>query len=102
VRLNEWKGTVAAVKVNGEQAGIIGWPPYELDVTGNIGSGSNEITVEVYGSLKNLLGPHHDNPRSWRVSPGEFGDGPENQPPGIDYDIIGYGLMEDFELVRQY
>ncbi|WP_310684826.1 hypothetical protein [Aliifodinibius sp. S!AR15-10] len=101
LRLNDWKGTVAAVKVNGEQAGVIGWPPYELEVTEALQEGGNKITVDVYGSLRNLLGPHHESPRHWRVSPGEFGDGPEHQPPGREYDIIGYGLMEDFDLVQQ-
>ena len=32
VRFKEWNGTTAEVHVNGEKAGQICWPPYELNV----------------------------------------------------------------------
>ena len=78
---------------------IIGWQPFELDISGFIKSGENEITVTVYGTLKNLLGPHHFGAVHGRAWPDMFQQGPENQPPGDEYDYIGYGLFEDFSVV---
>lgn len=101
IRLNEWKGTAATVHVNGEKAGTIGWPPYELDITGSLQKGKNNITVNIIGSLKNTLGPHHNNPDRWIASPWMFREAPKTQPAGMEYDVIGYGLMKDFELVRK-
>lgn len=60
VKLGAWLGTVAEVQVNKEHAGIIAWHPYSLDISDKVGNGENEISVVVYGSLKNLLGPHHN------------------------------------------
>ena len=100
VKLNEWNGTMVRVKVNGEQEGIIGWPPYELDITQWIEEGENEVTIEVVGSLKNLLGPHHGDIREGLVSPWSFFYAPEHQPAGSSYDLHDYGLFEDFEVVR--
>jgi hypothetical protein len=100
IRLGKWLGTVAEVRVNGEPAGIVGWPPYELEVTKYLRSGPNAIEVLVYGSLKNLLGPHLH-----KYNPGLVGSwlwryAPEHTPPGSTYDLIGYGLFEDFQLLE--
>jgi len=100
VRLPEWLGTVAEVRVNGQSAGIIGWKPYELEVTNLLQKGSNDVEVIVYGSLKNLLGPHHSQEEPGFVTPGSFG-GPRTQPQGLDYNTLGYGLREPFDLLRQ-
>ncbi len=50
---------VAAVSVNGLPAGKIMWKPYSLDISRFVRAGSNEISVTLTGSLRNLLGPHH-------------------------------------------
>ena len=99
VRLGRWSGTVAQVQVNGEPAGVIGWQPYELDITGLVKDGANRVEVRVCGSNKNLLGPHHGNPKPGMVGPGQFRIAPPHMPPGSAYDLIGYGLVEDFTLV---
>jgi len=97
--LGSWHGTVAGVKVNGKEAGVIYHQPYELDVTDMIGEGENIITVNVVGSLKNLLGPHHNVTMRGIVTPWSFKFAPEVQPPGEEYDVLDYGLMEDFKLL---
>ncbi|RLD97159.1 MAG: hypothetical protein DRJ13_12680, partial [Bacteroidetes bacterium] len=79
-------------------AGIIGWPPYELEITNNIVEGKNEISVIVYGSLKNLLGPHHNVRDRGIVTPWSFKYAPEKQPAGLDYDLDGYGLLDEFQV----
>ncbi len=101
VKLGEWIGTVAEVKINGRSAGIIGWKPYELDVTGALQEGTNRVEVIVVGSLKNLLGPLHTPWQRGIVTIGDFQQGPEVQPAGTDYDTFDYGLMADFELVSE-
>ena len=99
VRMGEWMGTVAEVKINGESAGIIGWKPYELDVTSALQAGTNRVEVVVVGSLKNLLGPLHTPWQRGIVTIGDFQQGPEVQPKGVDYDTLDYGLMDGFDLV---
>ena len=100
VRLNKWHGSVAEVFVNGQSAGIIGWQPYELDITEWLKTGENEIEVSVTGSLKNLLGPHHNNPNVGLVTPWSFFFAPDHQPTGDQYHQLDYGLFEDFQIIR--
>lgn len=99
VRLNDWNGTVAEVVVNGDSSGIIGWKPYELDITKQLKDGENQVEVIVTGSLKNLMGPHHFNPEPGFVTPWSFFKALAHQPTGSEYDLIDYGLFEDFEIV---
>jgi hypothetical protein len=96
VKLTDWNGSVAGVKVNGEDAGIIAWPPFELDVTDEVIKGDNEITVLVYGTLKNLLGPHHAGHIEGSAWPASFEEAPAHLPPGRKYDQLDYGLFQDF------
>lgn len=100
IRLNEWSGTLTEVRINDEKAGIIAWPPYELDITGAVVDGKNEIEVKVYGSLKNLLGPHHNDPVSGVVTPWSFFYAPLDQPPGAEYDLFDYGLFKDYSIIE--
>ncbi len=97
VELDDWKGTVAEVIVNGEPAGIIGFPPYRADVTEFIRQGANKIDIRVIGSLKNLLGPHHNNPPVGLASPGNWRN-VKDYPPGKDYQMLDYGLFGDIVL----
>lgn len=98
IHLGEWQGSVASIRVNGEKAGIIGWQPYELDITEYLGQGDNHIEVVVYATPRNLLGPHHNHPRRGIATPWSWNYAPIQQPPGNDYTFVPYGLMEDFEL----
>jgi hypothetical protein len=98
VQLGKWLGTVAEVRVNGKPAGVIGWKPYELDVTASVQDGRNEIEVRVCGSLKNLLGPHHGKTTPGMMTPFDWRHYPPHTPPGKDYDFYGYGLFEDFQV----
>ena len=99
VQLGEWKGTVAAVKVNGIPAGIIISEPNSLNITKYLKKGVNRIEVGVVGSLKNLLGPHHNSPSPGMVGPGHWGN-VKSYPSGKDYETYDYGLMEDFYIYK--
>jgi hypothetical protein len=99
VSLDNWKGTIAEVTVNGEQAAVIAFPPYQSNVTQLIKPGINKIDVKVIGSLKNLLGPHFNNPAPGLVSPWHFRN-VKSYPAGKDYQLLDYGLMSDFQVFR--
>jgi hypothetical protein len=95
----KWNGTMAEVKVNGQDAPIIAFPPYHSDITGLLKPGLNNVEITVIGSLKNLLGPHHNNPKPGFVSPWIW-RGVKIHPSGKDYQMLDYGLFEDFKLVK--
>ena len=99
VSLGKWNGIVAEVRVNDQSATLIAFPPYVSDITGLIKPGINKIDVKVIGSLKNLLGPHHNNLKPGLASPGSWRN-VKSYPSGADYQMIDYGLMEDFSLLR--
>ena len=93
-----WYGTTAKVVVNGNDAGFVVSAPWRVDVTQFIRQGTNEVSVQVYGTPKNLLGPHHAGQLRGSAWPGSFQQGPGHQPPGSAYDVVGCGLFEPFEL----
>jgi hypothetical protein len=99
IKLGKWNGMVAAVTVNGREAGIIFNNPWELDVTGLISPGANVVEVKIIGSLKNLLGPHHNVDLQGLVTPWSFKYAPPVQPAGEAYDLLDYGLFDDFTLL---
>jgi hypothetical protein len=94
-----WKGTIAEISVNGKPAGLIAFPPYRLDISQSIKKGINKIDIKIIGSLKNLLGPHHNNPAPGLASPGHWKN-IRSYPSGSEYQLLDYGLMDDFTLYR--
>jgi hypothetical protein len=99
VALNSWLGSVAEVKVNGKRAGWITAPPFECDITRQLRKGENALEVVVIGTLKNTLGPHHENRAPGSAWPSQFQKGPETGPPAGDrYYTLPYGLFEPFQL----
>jgi hypothetical protein len=100
VKLNDWNGSVSEVLVNGKTAGLIAWQPNELDVTGLIKNGDNEIVVKITGSLKNTFGFfYHDN-NSWIHGPHSWNRAPKKISPASDYFLMDYGMFASFELVQ--
>src|SRR5690606_40291995 len=100
VQLDQWKGSVAAVRVNGVEVGIIISEPNTLDITSHIRTGKNHIEVVVIGTLKNLLGPFHGAPAKGIAGPGFWKA--DTYPPGSQYETFGYGMMTDFSIRNQY
>jgi hypothetical protein len=99
VWLPNWYGSVARVTVNGKPAGYIDAPPWECEVTRLLRRGENAVEVTVVGTLKNLLGPHHNNPGLGAAWPAAFRSAPDyGPPPGERYSTVAYGLFEPFAL----
>ncbi|MCJ7680153.1 MAG: hypothetical protein MUP70_05460, partial [Candidatus Aminicenantes bacterium] len=102
VLLGDFSGAAAEVLVNGVSAGFIAFNPMELDITKNLKQGVNRVSVVIYGTLKNTLGPHHNNPLPGTAWPSNFQRGAEGgRPPGKEYSFLDYGLMGDFQLVHR-
>jgi hypothetical protein len=99
IALGDWKGTIAEVRVNGQPSGVIGFPPYQAEITGMIKPGINKVDIEIIGSNRNLLGPHHNKPAEGISSPGMWRN-IKTYPAGKDYRMFDYGLMEDFVLLN--
>jgi hypothetical protein len=99
VRLNDWKGTIAEVSVNGKMSAPVAFPPFESDITTLVKPGKNLVEIKVIGSLKNLLGPHFNNPAPGLVGPWHFRN-VKSYPAGKDYQLLDYGLMGDFQVFR--
>jgi len=59
VEVPEWAGSVIHVQWNGRECGVIAYPPSRLEWMEESRAGAHELTLEVVGNLKNLLGPHH-------------------------------------------
>jgi len=59
IRFDNFQATVAKIRLNNKEAGLIYLPPYELEVTKLLKSGKNLIEIELTNTLRNLLGPHH-------------------------------------------
>ena len=101
VQLGKWHGSVARVLVNNKQVGIIGWAPWNCDITSALKQGENKVEVVVIGTLKNTLGPHHSGTKRGSAWPAMFQAGPDQgPPPGKNYDTIDYGLFEPFQLLK--
>jgi hypothetical protein len=99
VALTNWYGSVAKVRVNGYAVGYITAPPWQCDVTKALKPGANTVEVEVIGTLKNTLGPHHGNPALGSAWPADFQKGPNPGPPaGNSYSTVGYGMFQPFTL----
>ncbi|MBA7568303.1 hypothetical protein ES708_10024 [subsurface metagenome] len=97
IELPEWNGTVAEVLVNRKSVGVIQSQPYTKKI--KLEAGNNEVSVVVYGSLKNVFGPHHVIAKGF-MRPPAFRTGKDIMPKGTDYDLLVYGLMEDFKIFR--
>jgi hypothetical protein len=70
--LEGFSGIACKVCVNGREAAVLGWKPYEADITPYLQEGSNEIKIVVMNSLQNLLGPHSPLKPDKVVTPGSF------------------------------
>ncbi len=99
LQMGQWNGTLAQVFVNDQRAGIVLGQSDELELTPFLQEGTNKVEVRVFGSLKNLYGPHYSHekgimgPWSW--------SGVKEQQPGSQYDVLDYGLMEPYTIVEK-
>lgn len=78
--LGEHASTALRILLNGEEAGVLGWEPYELELEG-LRTGENELGIELVGSRRNALGPFFlSNPHPLRFGANRV---PRIRPPRI-------------------
>ncbi|RPJ00756.1 MAG: hypothetical protein EHM31_07365 [Candidatus Aminicenantes bacterium] len=101
LRLGAWLGATAEVFVGEKRVGTAAFPPYECDLAGALAAGPNEVSVVIYGTLRNTLGPLHNDLPLGRAWPGSFQQGAKGGlPPGSEYSSVGYGLFDDFKIMK--
>lgn len=100
IKLNKWNGILAEVFVNDQKAGIISYPPYELNISKFLREGKNTISVKVIGSLKNTFGYFYKDNNRWINGPGDWDTAPAKTATPEQYFFMDYGLFEPFSLIR--
>ena len=106
LELNEPRAAIAEVAINGERAGLVAWPPWRVEVTDLLKAGENEIEITLYGTCRNLLGPHHHiEGELISVGPASFSSNPPPSAGGRkktwtdDYSFVPFGLLGGASLV---
>ncbi len=73
LKIADWDGCCVRVLLNGSEAGVVAWEPYEIDITEHVKSGKNDLRIEVISSRRNAFGPlHQSEPGSPWTGPDEF------------------------------
>lgn len=99
LRLPEVAGACALVQINDHEPKWVAWEPWEVPVDQQLRAGSNRITIDVYTSLRNALGPFHHahaNSLTW-VGPDEFEQGDHWSDA---YVLQPHGLLGDVMLLN--
>lgn len=100
-RTGRFQGALAELLVNGQPAGYLLSPDDTLNISSRLRPGVNELSLVIYATLKNTLGPHHLNPPTGRAWPVSFQRAPESgQPAGSEYNVLDYGLY-DFLIIEK-
>jgi hypothetical protein len=83
---------IAEVLVNGQNAGIVWWPPYSVDVTQLLKPGTNRIEVRVTNSwLNRMIGDSRPGAAPVTTSPGAMKAGPRSGallPSGLQGPVL--------------
>jgi len=94
-------GSVFTVAVNEVEVGAIPFSPYRGDITDALKNGDNNVEIEVFGTLRNALGPHHlknDNNREF-IGPEQFCD----EANWTDsYQFVQYGFIKPPKLIKVF
>jgi len=90
LRFEDFQAIVARLTVNDKDAGLVFWPPYEIDISPVLKKGENLLEIELTSSLRNLLGPHHHSQGELlSVGPASFID----ETHWMDgYNFVPFGL----------
>ncbi len=93
LELPSWEGVLSKIRVNGESAGFIAWPPWEIEVTCCLVPGRSRVEIEIVGSRRNLLGPLHltETYPAW-TGPAQFETSGDMWTD--EYVKVPYGLMK--------
>jgi len=97
LELSSHRASAVAVHVNGSLASVMGWKPYCIDITDFLEQGENSLAIEIIGSGRNLMGPHHFRfPGIPFTQPGHFEA--ENEKEHI---VEPYGISGAVNFIRK-
>lgn len=98
VKIPEFRGVGVRIFVDGTPACVMGWEPYEKDITDYISRPSAELTIQVLGHRRNSHGPLHNTEKHpmW-LSPHHFISGGEWWQDS--YNLVPCGLMKNPEFL---
>lgn len=90
------------VHVNGTAAGTIWHPPYEIDITSLLTGGTVQIEVELFSTLRNLLGPHHrqegEPDQCWEIDYYQTDPVDDEHQRRVfwtdDYSVLSFGIAD--------
>ena len=91
LHLPAWGGAVAVVRLDGREAGTVRPPGRELALPGRVAAGTHGLSIDVLGSVRNMMGPHFDDGLPIAVS---WESAPPHMPPGNAYRTQPSGLLE--------
>lgn len=88
------------VYINDKLAKTVLWAPYQIDVSNYLKIGENKISIELFASNRNLLGPHHNivgesytvGPATFTSSPGWSDSGELKSVWSDNYCFVKFGL----------
>ncbi len=91
VQLADWRGCAAVARLDGCTCGVAYTHKAQIMCEEYVTEGEHELSVDVVGNMRNLLGPHHAEglPGRWT-----WAQGPEHMPSGADYRLQPSGLYE--------
>lgn len=96
----DFKGVAVRVTINGQSAGVVGWEPYEVDITDWITGEAIELGIEVIGHRRNSHGPFHlSDPAPRFIGPIEFET--TGRKWRDDYVVVPVGLMKSPVLINR-
>lgn len=108
LRLNDYDGACAEISVNGRKAGTVFLADDETELTGFLTEEENTVSVTLFGTLRNMLGPHHHFKGEVEYTgihtfTGEYGNGAVEDLSGAErpgsawtdsYGFVRFGLNE--------
>ncbi len=121
LRIDNLDCPVAEVRVGGERVGCFSVEPLEVRIPGHVRKAGAKLEIIFYGTLRNLLGPHHHpDGELCQVGPAEFTAVPGDSRPGkvndwiyrrargetvdgwVDrYSLVSFGHTGRIELIRR-
>jgi hypothetical protein len=87
--LGSWAGSVATARIDSADPVVIYPRTDRVSLPGPFAAGDHGLAVDVYGNMRNMMGPHHaeglPGPWTWIQCP-------EHMPPGGNYMLQPSGL----------
>ncbi|MCS7181093.1 MAG: hypothetical protein NZ891_07080, partial [bacterium] len=99
IKMPDFRGVAVRILIDGNEVGIIGWPPYEIDITDFVKEKENsELIIEILGHRRNSHGPLHYFEK-WPVWTGPYQFISEGNQWTDKYQLVPCGLMKDPEII---